>query len=851
MLKQYRQIQAEYPEHIILFQCGDFFEIFDEAARHVSRILEIALCESRYGAPMTGVPIRSLDTHLERLVKNRISVVLVEQQQPEAEKIASNGNAGRRSLVIQRRVTRIITPGTLTEENLLESRANNFILSLLMPPAERMAVGLAWIDLSTGFFRVLQIASCMLYEELLRINPSEIILSGSASGDGSSTQLSEALKRYRAGRPECYVVERRGLEATEGGGGGHGLLTEYFGNEHAARFTEGERQAANQLLRYVQATQLERRPYIEPPQRHNRHASMQIDAAALRSLEILRNSSTNTRENSLLDVLDVTCTAAGSRALIQRLQSPLTSIQAIEARLDAAQFFLEAPSLTGLLREHLKVCKDLERSFQRLALNRSSGGPRDMAAIWQTLQQVSIIRGELQTALAGGARQATIIEQLVASLDGCPELVDVLRRALQDQAPSRVSEGNVIREGFSPKLDGLRKGYECPAVQAERLRERYQRETGKGKGLNVLKRRSLGWVLELSRSEGELQQANRFIMESRNERRTRYRTVELELLNRTVASTNEEIIQEEMRIYEELRSTLVSRAERIMRTAKAMAELDMTLSVAVLAKERRFARPRFTNGSEFFVSRGRHPVVEYKHLESSRTFVHNSCDLGPHGRFALITGPNMGGKSTFLRQNALISIMAQCGMYVPADECVLGIVDAVFTRIGASDDLSRDRSTFMVEMIETASILSSATARSLVIMDEIGRGTSAREGLALARGICQFLYEQVSCRTLFATHYAELAPVVKSFAAGQCLMTAARLEDGHLYFLHQLFPGVAAKSYAIEIARLAGIPEPVLHEAASALAAGWGGQRMDKLDKMDKMDRMDSVAPARERQVLT
>lgn len=331
------------------------------------------------------------------------------------------------------------------------------------------------------------------------------------------------------------------------------------------------------------------------------------------------------------------------------------------------------------------------------------------------------------------------------------------------------------------------------------------------KSLKLVNKKTLGWFVEVNKSEGELTD-KQFILDGLIDKKFRYRTVELENLNRDFTNSGDEILQEEVKIYESLRTKLIANGDEIMETAKTLAELDVVSSSALVARRKGYRRPVLIEGDDFLIENGRHPVVEDKHAGYGRSFIHNSCDLRVNKRFAFITGPNMGGKSTFLRQNALIAIMAQCGLFVPADRAEMGIVDAIFTRIGASDDLSRDRSTFMVEMMETANILNGATKRSLVVMDEIGRGTAAKEGYALAWGVCKYLYN-LGCKTLFATHYSELSTLVESFPNSQSLMSAARLEGDDLFFLHQIYEGVATKSHAIEIARLAGIPEQVLKDA--------------------------------------
>jgi DNA mismatch repair protein MutS len=781
VVEHYRTIQKEYPSHIILFQLGDFFEVFDETARLVSHVLDIGLCESRHGTSMTGFPSKTMDNYLERLIKAGHSVVIVEQYD----------NAGG----IARKVTRVITPGTLTEENMLESGSNNFMMAI-----EQCSggddYGLAWIDLSTGFFRLSEVSVDELYDELVRISPIEII------ADPALKDLEDLQK---------YFFNNRTTFTSAGPFNESSIYRDLFGAQFILKeFTSAELSAGSKLLNYVLKTQLERRPYIEEPLRHSRMASMQMDAAALKALEILKNNTTNSRENSLLDVLDETCTAVGSRLFVQRLQTPLTDVAQIISRLDQQTFFVERYPLVEQICEQMKECKDLERCFQRLALNRSTGGPRDMQVMQQTLKQADRVK-QILTKIGHD-----VTNSFCERIDSCNELMEELKQALQDNLPSRASDGGLIRSGYSTTLDSLRGDAESLGTKSEQLLEQYRSIT-KRKGLSIVNYKRMGFLLEVNKSEGELS-GSAFILNSQVGQKYRYRTAELDLLDQAICNSGEEVLREELRIYEILRQKIVKNGRQIMATAKTIAELDVVVALAKVAKKRGFCRPIISDSMDFAIVNGRHPVVEYKHADTGRTFVQNSCELGVERRFAFITGPNMGGKSTFLRQNALIAVMAQCGMYVPAESARIGIVDAVYTRIGASDDLSRDRSTFMVEMIETAVILKNATAKSLVIMDEVGRGTAATEGYALAHGICKYLYS-VGCRSMFATHYWDLGRLIKSFESSQCLMTAARMDGGRFYFLHQIYPGISQKSHAIDIARLAGVPEAVLWDAEGIMMA--------------------------------
>lgn len=805
VLDQYRELKGQHPGKVILMQVGDFFEVFDEDAERVSRVLEIGLCNGRYKTPMTGFPLRTMDTYLERLMKAGIATVIVEQ----TEVVPSGGRH-----TIRRQVTRIITQGTVTEEGLLSSDSNNFILSIDTQDGGEL-FGLAWIDLSTGYFRVAEIPREDLPGELQRINPTELLVDLRARSD----MIDRYFRTSRAVLADTNEVTLKGGTHKEAAA----LLDDFFGADTAelALLLPLELSAAAKLLSYVLSTQLGKHPYIEIPQRHTKARTMQLDGPALRSLELLRNNTSNTKENSLLAVLDETCTAAGSRLLAQQLSAPLMELAEINERLDQVEFFVKNTLIANDLRNIMRTCRDLERSFQRLALGRTSGGPRDMIVIKQTLQAVSHLERMLTDC------------PFSFPLNSCQTLVDELERAIVDAPPSRVSDGGVIKEGYAASLDELRRGSCNLEDKRDALVRRYRQETGKS-SLKLSTRKTLGLLLEVNKSEGPINDNPKFILDSVVGEKFRYRTTELETLMAKFTTSGEDAVAEEIRLYEGLRQQIVAHGKAIMITARAIGELDVRTTAAVRAIKRAYVRPRLVLAGErvFDIRAGRHPVVEERQLDNSRSFVSNDCVLigaqeekeslreNPHlvdgprlsseeGHFVLLTGPNMGGKSTFLRQNAIIAIMAQAGMFVPASSATLSPVDAIHTRIGASDDLARDRSTFMVEMAETAKILRQATSRSLVIMDEIGRGTSAGEGFALAKGICKYLYER-GCRTLFATHYTGLAALLPEMPGMQCLMTSAELIGGSLCFLHHIQTGIAEKSHALEVARLAGIPDEVI-----------------------------------------
>lgn len=798
ILDVYADVQHQFPGHFVLLQVGDFFEVYGEDAIRASKILDIGLTtapnkstgEARRPVAMTGVPVRSVETYVERFIKAGHSVVLCEQ--------VGRPDRAAPTARLERRVTRVITPGTLTEEGLLDSSVNNFLLAVHQQGAQ---CGLAWIDISTGYFKLGTCALDGLFDELARINPREILAAPGCTVDWR--RLRTAVTRLDAPARSAGELFDSIFAAEDAP----------FDQSRLAPFGDTELAASALLLAYILQTQLEQRPYIDFPTADDPRAVMRIDAASFRALEVLRSAS-GEAGGSLLATVDQTMTAGGARLLARWLQAPSTDLAAIGRRHDTVQALLERPALCGALRSLLQACKDLERCYQRLALNRASGGPRDMQLILTTLGEVRAIR-ELLGPHAGVAD----IGALAGRLGTFDELVAELGAALNEKLPARVADGGVIRAGYSAALDALRLGTGDVRKARAALEARYRAETGK-QTLRIDEGRLLGFYVETSRGEGPIAAGlAAFHPDGQTEGKLRYRTAELNGLRDSHAVNEAKIAEQEARVYEALRLRIVRDGHAIVQAAKATAELDVLASFAHSAAASAYVRPRLDASLAFAVGHGRHAVVEAIQAAAGRPFVGNDCDLTAQP-FALITGPNMGGKSTFLRQNALIALLAQCGSFVPAAHAHVGLLDALYTRIGASDDLARDRSTFMVEMMETASILRHATPRSLVIMDEVGRGTAAEEGLALAWAIAEHLLAVVGCRTLFATHYYALAGLAEqSGGRAACLQTTAAADGlGGLRFLHRLEPGVAAHSFAIEIGRFAGLPEGVLTAAQAKLA---------------------------------
>lgn len=802
---QYDAIAAQYPGHMILMQVGDFYEIFGSDAEQASRILDLGLCTGdKYRDGMTGIPLRSLEYHLERLVRAGVSIVVCDQVGP-----------GENAKV--RRPIRIVTPGTLTEESLLRGNANNFLMALSRKDSVYTC---AWMDVSTGQFMIQTVDSLMIIDLLSQVRPSEILLDPLDITDIdetlrrlSITTRNISFKTYDGTLPETlnngvsgdkfnsydlnkdeFIIESKKSDKISSAV--HEIFTKITSD---LELDAGERFVTEAILEYVIRTQMNNKPYISPIARKSN--TMRLDSAAIESLELARNNSTGEREDSLLGCLDANCTAAGSRTLAQILLNPLVDHAEIEKRLDLVTIFYNDEILCKQLREMLKRCKDVERSFQRVALNRSTGGPRDLNAVRIFLQ----VAAEIQKLLLNFGT----LEYLYKKIHPLVEIVSELESALVENPPQRVEEGTTIRTGYSAELDKLRRSHESLENERDQLILRYKEKTGV-RNLRLTDRKTIGWLIEVpARHSTSLDET--FLAVSGVEGLARYRTLELDSLYDLHQSGGKLSYEKEVEMYNKLRNMVIDKGDLVMESARTISHLDVFSTIGLLSRQRNYTRPKiFADSLIFDVKNGRHPVVDAKHSSDMRQFTPNNCVFPATQPFILITGPNMGGKSTFLRQNALFTIMAQCGFYVPADSAEIGLADAVFTRIGARDDLARDQSTFMVEMGETATILRMATQRSIVIMDEVGRGTSASEGLVLARGIVRYLLQRLSCRTLFATHYSELGKLV-SESNGKCLMTTLHVEeDGTISFLHTLLPGIAQKSHAMEIARLAGVPEEVL-----------------------------------------
>ena len=794
MIAQYQALKARHPGTLLFFRMGDFYELFFEDAEQAAPALDIALTKRGRHAgmdiPMCGVPVHSAELYLQRLIRKGFKVAICEQLEDPAEARKRGSKA-----LLARDVVRVVTPGTLTEDGLLDPRRHNYLAALVRL---RQGAAVAWVDMSTGDFFTESCDPADLAGLLARIDPGEIL---APPGLATDPAMSSQLEEWRERLDDTTGIRFDSLH-------GERRLCEHFGLatlEGLGAFERAELAAAGALLDYLLLTQKGHLPRLEPPRRIVPDRVMRIDPASRRNLELTKNLS-GEREGSLLQAIDRTVTGAGARLLADRLAAPLCDAAAIRERLDRVEAFVDDPDLRRSVRELLQGMPDLDRALSRLSLGR--GGPRDLLAIGRGLDAAAGLAGRLGEA-------APPLMALAAGIADLRALAERLLEALVDSPPPSSREGGFLRAGVDPELDALRDLRDRGRRHIAALEGRYREETGIP-SLKIRHNNLLGYYIEVTATHRDKVPAS-FLQRQSMANATRFTTGELAALEQQLASAAERALAREQAIFAELLEAVREAAGAVAATAATVAAVDLAAALATLAVEQRYVRPAIREDTAFRIVGGRHPVVEQALARRHESFVANDCDLSEGRRLWLLTGPNMAGKSTFLRQNALIAVLAQCGSFVPAEAAEIGIVDRLFSRVGAADDLARGRSTFMVEMVETAAILHQATERSLVILDEIGRGTATFDGLSLAWAVVEHLHDRVRCRGLFATHYHELTAL-----AGRLPRLAAhtmRVKEwrGDVVFLHEVTPGRADRSYGIHVARLAGLPAAVIRRATQVL----------------------------------
>lgn len=816
MMAQYLQIKKEHQDYLLFYRMGDFYELFLDDAVIASKALDIALTKrgklDSQDIPMCGVPFHAYESYLAKLIRQGYKVAICEQvEDPKEAK-----KRGAKS-VVKREVIRLVTAGTLTEEPLLDAKKNNFLLTLAKV---NDTLGLSWLDISTGDFYLQEVAlkakdeGVVLAGILSRLNPVETVISDAYL---QNPQIFNVLNDYRdqlSVLPQARFNSENAKKRLE-------TVFKVEAVEAFGNFTRAEITAAGVLLDYVENTQKGKIPLISKPVKVTESQIMEIDGATRRSLELVE-ALTGDKNSCLLGVIDRTVTGAGGRLLASRVSNPLKDIEGINRRLDSVEFFTRFNRIRQEVRAILKACPDIERAVSRLSLGR--GGPRDLANIKTALAVVPQLKNLVMSFNQNTDEQILSefpdsLKTVLNNLGEHSNLVSTLEQALAEDLPLLARDGGFIREGFYPPLDEIKLLKNDSHKMIVELQNKYAEATGIS-NLKIKYNNVIGYFIEVqSKFAPEMLENKDFIHRQSVLNATRFTTVELTELENKIRGAADKALAMELEMFDNLVKDVRLASEDISRTAKAMAELDVSSALADLAVEKNYCRPQIDDSLVFDVKEGRHPVVENAiSKENAGAFVGNNCQLDDaHGRLWLLTGPNMAGKSTFLRQNAIIAIMAQMGSFVPCASAHIGVIDKIFSRVGASDDLARGRSTFMVEMVETASILNQADERSFVILDEIGRGTATFDGLSIAWAVVEHLHELNKCRALFATHYHELTALTSKLPLMTLHCMKIKEFNDEVIFLHEVIDGAADRSYGIHVAKLAGLPRTVVKRAEQVL----------------------------------
>ncbi len=812
MMQQYHEAKRAAGDALLLFRMGDFYELFFEDAKTAARVLGLSLTSRDKGenpVPMAGFPHHQLDSYLTKIISAGLRAAVCEQMEDPRE---AKG-------IVKRAITRVVSRGTLTDDALLNPEESNFLLAISRNlPKSETRCGLAWIDLSTGRFEAAVVPSDKLDDELARVAPVEILI----SEDSQTIAPSWSEGRLVTRRPAWAF----GSEAAQT------ALTKHFGTQSLSGFGFEETDspalsAAGAVLDYLTETQKSSLAHIANLLPYRAGSCLEIDQATRRSLEISQSLREGRREGSLLGVVDRTVTAMGARMLGDWFASPLTDVDKINARLEAVGEFVTHPTVTADVRAELKSIYDMQRLLARVTTGRAT--PRDLSFVARTLSNLPRVKAKLT------GRTSERLGLLESRIDLCADIRGRLESALEDDCPLTTRDGGFIRSGFHAELDEQRELMRG----GKRWMAEYQAKAIEESGISSIKvgfNKVFGYYLEVTHTHRD-KVPEYFIRKQTLKNAERFITPELKEHEEKVLAAEERSQDLEYELFVELRELVASATRRLQGTAEALAEIDVLASLADLARARNYVRPEISADPVLDIVEGRHPVLDI--TEPEGTFVPNDVSCGakrngkrgkgeegkndsalrtPHSAILLITGPNMAGKSTYIRQVALITLLAQVGSFVPAKRATIGVADRIFARVGASDDLARGRSTFMVEMTETARILNTATERSLVILDEIGRGTSTYDGLSLAWAVVEHLHDQIGCRTLFATHYHELTDLEETLSAVRNLNVAVQEWQGEVVFLHQIVPGAADKSYGIHVAQLAGVPHAVNRRAEEILA---------------------------------
>ena len=796
-MKQFHQFKQRYPDCILFFRMGDFYETFYEDAKLCSRVLGLTLTSRDKGdnpIPLAGVPYHAVEGYLKKMLEAGYKVAVCEQvEDPRTAKG-----------VVKRDIVRIVTPGTLTDDVLLDAKEDNFLCAVGLGAKDRAAI--SWVDISTGHFFVQQLSEAKLLDELLRLSPAECLLPDRRSElfETETKKLAKDIiqltKATVTERPSWYFDPYQAKQR----------LLKHFGVATLEGFgiSDGDDALvppAGAIIEYLNETQKTTLGHIRSLRKVDRKNFLQIDPASLRSLEILQTIRTESKKGTLLDYLDETLTGMGGRMFRSWLCMPLCDVGAIELRQETIEELKNSDAGLSDIRKLLTNISDTERIAARISTLRVT--PRDLVALVGTLRQVPLLRQILQQF------RADLLVRLAGQCDSMDELAGLLDRAIEPDCPSHLRDGGVIKGGFNEELDRLR----SISKDGQSWLKKYQKEQAQRTGIANLRigyNQVFGYYIEVSRSAADKVPAD-YVRKQTIKNAERYITEELKEYETQVLGAEEKALELEQRIFDDIRGQAAQYVGRLQALADTAAQIDCLTALAYLAKRRNYVRPKVTCGGELIIHEGKHPVLA-EILASE--FVPNDIELGGGGGdILIITGPNMSGKSTYIRQVALLVLMAQTGSFIPAKDAQIGLVDRIFTRVGASDELVRGQSTFMVEMTETANIINNATERSLVVLDEVGRGTSTYDGLSLAWAVTEHIANKIKCRTLFATHYHELTELAELFANVKNCNVAVREWMDEVVFLYKILPGGTDKSYGIHVAKLAGVPQSILDRSKEIL----------------------------------
>jgi DNA mismatch repair protein MutS len=836
MMAQYLEIKAQYQDALLFYRMGDFYEMFFDDAVAAAEALDIALTKRGkhldQDIPMCGVPQHSAEGYLLTLIRKGFRVAICEQMEDPAEAKKRGSKA-----VVKRDVVRLVTPGTLTEDTLLDARRHNFLAAY----AEIRGEGaLAWCDISTGDFLVQPCPPVRLGPELARLSPREVLVSDALDLDRSRAmeEIGAAVTPLSPGSFDSRSAE--------------GRLQDVFGVaslESFGQFSRPELSVMGALIDYLEVTQKGSLPLLRPPRQVSAQGVLQLDAATRRNLELTQALSGG-RANTLLSVVDRTITAAGARLLERRLSGPSTDLATIVARHDAVAFFVAEGRIREDTAQTLRRIPDLDRALSRLALDRA--GPRDLAAIRDGLAGADVLYQQLKDDLP------TVLLEARDALTGHDTLLATLEAALVAEPPVQLRDGGTIASGYDSDLDEVRRLRDEGRGVIADMQADYAKASAV-QSLKIKHNNVLGYFIETTATHAEKMLSpplsERFIHRQTTANAVRFTTVELSDLETRILNAGNRAQEIERALFQSLRGQILEAQDRIGATARALAEIDLALGFARRATEGDWTRPQMREDRAFDITGGRHPVVEAALAKDGAPFVANDCTLSPEtdgAAITLLTGPNMSGKSTYLRQNALIAILAQAGSYVPARRAEIGLVSKVFSRVGAADDLARGRSTFMVEMVETATILNQADNRALVILDEIGRGTATYDGLSIAWATLEHLHETNGCRALFATHYHEMTGLAARLSGLQNATVAVKEWEGDVIFLHEVQPGAADRSYGVQVAKLAGLPASVIARAQTVLESlekderEGGSDRQAVIDDLPLFNATPAPAPLKQ-----